>query len=190
MAVYGKGEPENIIVQLAEKLPRGSMTLDMGSGEGRNALYLARHGIKVEAWDKDAREIGTLKALAAKENLEIHAEVCDMRDFRIGYNNRDAIINSFSLHYLRPEDAIERLHHIRTSLKRGGYHAILQFTENGDLARAGHQRFFPKVDETLKAYAKWEIITKSVEMRPCAQRGPQGQELNNEVLVLLARKPL
>jgi tellurite methyltransferase len=190
MAVYGKGEPESIIVQLAEKLPSGSMTLDMGAGEGRHALYLARQGIKVEAWDKEAKEISTLKAMAAKENLEIHAEVCDMRDFRIGYNNRDAIINSFSLHYLKPEDAIERLHHIRTSLKRGGYHALLQFTENGDLARTGNNRFFPKTDEILKHYAKWEIVAKSVEMRVCAQRGPQGQKLQNETLILLARKPL
>lgn len=189
MTVYGKGEPESIIVKLAELLPRGSMVLDIGAGEGRHALHLARQGIKVEAWDKSAQEINTLRSIAAKEGLEVHAEICDMRDFRIGFNNRDAIINSFSLHYLRPEDATERLFHIRTSLKPNGYHAMLQFTENGDLARMGRPRFFPKVEEVLKHYSKWEIVAKSVEMRTCAQRGPQDQELRNEALVLLARKP-
>ncbi len=190
MTVYGKGKPEEIVIKLAELLPPRSQVLDIGSGEGRHALYLARKGFKVEAWDKDSSEIALLKEKASKESLELVAETCDMRDLRIGYDRWSAVITAFSLQYLKPEEAVERLFHIRAALLPGGYHALLLFTERGLLARQRNDRFYPRVHETLKHYEKWDILVNGLEMRTCLHRGPGDTELENETLVLLARKPV
>ena len=155
MDVHRKGAPENIILQLAETLPRGSMTLDMGSGERRNALYLARQGIKVEAWDKNAKEIDTLKAMAAKENLEIHAEVCDMRDFRIGYNNRDAI----SLH--RVQELVTELYLAEGKKREKHWKAVAGHLEKLGVRQPHLDHFIEQDNPELVANLVKSLMTSS-----------------------------
>ena len=48
--VYGKGRPENFVSKIPELISSGSV-LEIGAGEGRNALYLAEHGLDVTAQD-------------------------------------------------------------------------------------------------------------------------------------------
>lgn len=43
--------------------------LDLACGRGRNALYLARAGFQVEAWDRDAEALECLRATAASSGL-------------------------------------------------------------------------------------------------------------------------
>jgi len=53
--------------------------LDLGCGDGRNALYVARRGFEVEAVDTAASAIARLQAAAQRENLAIAARVDDVR---------------------------------------------------------------------------------------------------------------
>jgi tellurite methyltransferase len=39
------GGPSAEIIDLADQMPHGGTVLDMGCGEGRNALFLARRGL-------------------------------------------------------------------------------------------------------------------------------------------------
>ncbi len=190
MTIYSYGQAEPIVQKLIELLPPQSEILDIGCGEGRNTLPLARHGMRVEGWDKDLKEIDNLQKLAGQEQLPIKVVPCDMRDFRIGYDRWNAILTILCLHYLRPEDAIERLLRVRLALIPGGYHALVVFTKDGDLARQRDDRFYPPLHELKKHYASWEIITEKIDSVRCLQKGPQGQTLINECLTLLARKPL
>jgi len=43
--------------------------LDLACGRGRNALYLAREGFQVEAWDRDTEALECLRATAASAGL-------------------------------------------------------------------------------------------------------------------------
>jgi len=43
--------------------------LDLACGRGRNAIYLAREGFQVEAWDRDAAALDELRATAASLGL-------------------------------------------------------------------------------------------------------------------------
>lgn len=45
------GGPSQEIRDIASQLPTGSRVLDLGSGEGRNALFLAERGFDVTAVD-------------------------------------------------------------------------------------------------------------------------------------------
>jgi len=48
---FGGGKPSEAVVKAAFQLPSGIKALDLGCGEGRNALYLASLGFKTSASD-------------------------------------------------------------------------------------------------------------------------------------------
>jgi len=55
--------------------------LDLGCGEGRNALYLVQIGLKTTASDISKSGIEKLNTYAEKLKLKIDSSVCDMCNF-------------------------------------------------------------------------------------------------------------
>jgi FolB domain-containing protein len=50
-------------------LLKAGRALDLACGKGRNALYLAKEGFRVEAWDRDAESLKALQVTASSANL-------------------------------------------------------------------------------------------------------------------------
>ena len=96
---YGT-EPNDFLVSVFDKLPAGKV-LCIGEGEGRNAVWLARHGREVTAMDSS--EVGLHKAnmLAIKHGVNITTVYADLADFDIGMQCWDAIVSIFC--HLPPE---------------------------------------------------------------------------------------
>lgn len=69
-ALFGT-EPDEIVVRFAHLIPRGSRVLDLGVGQGRNALPLARRGLAVDAIDPSAVSVGWVREAAAAEGLQV-----------------------------------------------------------------------------------------------------------------------
>ncbi|MGY6215871.1 class I SAM-dependent methyltransferase [Methylolobus aquaticus] len=67
-----------VLVDNAHLLPRGGEALDLACGTGGNALFLARRGLTVCAWDIAANAVNALRSAARQEALAIHAEACDI----------------------------------------------------------------------------------------------------------------
>ncbi len=59
-------------------IPRGERVLDVASGTGRHALFLARLGWTVHAVDRDPVRLLSLTSAAAQENFEVTTEVLDL----------------------------------------------------------------------------------------------------------------
>jgi len=76
--VYGK-EPNAFFSAQMERTEPGNMLLP-GEGEGRNAVYAALKGWKVEAFDQS--RVGQSKALnlASEMGVEINYKVCRLED--------------------------------------------------------------------------------------------------------------
>jgi SAM-dependent methyltransferase len=72
--------PDEALVGFAAGLPTGR-ALDLGAGEGRNSLWLARRGWKVTAVDLSAVALGRLAAAAAEEHLAVRTVVTDMKKY-------------------------------------------------------------------------------------------------------------
>ena len=77
--VYGK-EPNRFFASELDKLPAGRLLLP-GEGEGRNAVYAAKMGWEVDAFDQS--RIGSEKALgfALEQGVHINYQVCDLEGF-------------------------------------------------------------------------------------------------------------
>jgi tellurite methyltransferase len=67
-AVDTFGDPAEELINLVGLLASEADVLDMGCGEGRNALYLAERGFNVTAIDISAAGIKKLKHFADRKN--------------------------------------------------------------------------------------------------------------------------
>ncbi len=73
-------DPDPQLVSTVTPLPPGS-ALDLGCGEGRNALWLAEAGWKVTAVDFSSVALARLSRAAAERGVEIEVEEADLFEF-------------------------------------------------------------------------------------------------------------
>ncbi len=78
--VWG-AEPNRFVAAELAGLPAGR-GLDLACGEGRNAIWLARHGWEMTAVDFSAAAIEKARALAAHEDVTVEFVVADVTRFR------------------------------------------------------------------------------------------------------------
>jgi 2-polyprenyl-3-methyl-5-hydroxy-6-metoxy-1,4-benzoquinol methylase len=88
--LYGK-EPSAFLVEHVDLLTKGE-TLDAGTGEGRNAVYLASKGFNVLAVDFAENAIARAKELAAGSGVRMEAKVQDLDFFLIPLMKYDTIV--------------------------------------------------------------------------------------------------
>ncbi len=114
---YGE-KPNDFLAQMVDRLPTAGRALDIGAGEGRNALFLASRGLDVLAVDQS--EVGMQKAqrLARERGLKLRTRAIDLQEFDAADNSLD-VISSIFVHL--PTALRARVHgRIRAWLKPGG----------------------------------------------------------------------
>lgn len=102
-------------------LPTHSKILDLGCGDGRIAVWLARLGFNITGLDLSTPMLEAARKKAERSNLSICWTQMDMRD--IGFSDEfDAIINiSTSFGYFAyEENNIRTLHSAAHALRKGG----------------------------------------------------------------------
>jgi tellurite methyltransferase len=70
---YFGDSPERILVQYADRIDDTRPALDIGTGQGRNAFFLAKRGIEVDAIDPSEEAVGATAAVAGSLNLPVLA---------------------------------------------------------------------------------------------------------------------
>lgn len=114
---YGEA-PNEFLRQTAERLPRSGDALDIGAGEGRNAIFLASLGLTVLAVDQS--EIGLRKAqrLATQRGLALRTEAIDLQRFEAAPESFD-VVSSIFCHLPAPLRASVH-ERVQTWLRPGG----------------------------------------------------------------------
>ena len=100
-----------------------SKVLDVGCGQGRDALFIARRGRFVTAIDLSPSGIRDLQKDAASEGLTITTEVADIRDYK-SKCRYDIILIDRTLHMLALDDRIAVLRNL-LALSRSGTHLLI-----------------------------------------------------------------
>jgi 2-polyprenyl-3-methyl-5-hydroxy-6-metoxy-1,4-benzoquinol methylase len=72
--------PDPALAQLVKEQQPSDRALDIGAGDGRHAIFLARAGLTVEAVDLSAEAVAKLAEVARRGRLSIHARVGDCSD--------------------------------------------------------------------------------------------------------------
>lgn len=136
--IYGK-TPVKFLAENYHYIPFESAVLDMGMGEGRNAVFLAQKGYKVTGVDISSVAVKKAFLLAQEFGVKIKGVVASLKDYKIAPNSFDAII----CFYYVDRSLAER---IKTWLRPGG---VLIFEAHTVKEREAHRKT-DSVDDYLK----------------------------------------
>jgi len=91
--------PTQWLVDHAHLLPRSGMALDVASGTGRNALWLAGRGLDTLALDRDGTAVQGIRDAAERNRVPLRAEVVELEteDCTLPRDEFDVIV---VVHYL------------------------------------------------------------------------------------------
>lgn len=99
----GEPTPARFLTQQLHRMPKGN-ALDLASGSGRNALYLAAQGFHVDAIDRDEQALAQLAATAKQRNIQnLNVHIIDLERAtsewpELPKQTYDVIIVCFYLH--------------------------------------------------------------------------------------------
>ena len=153
------GQPSQEVRDVAAELPPGAKVLDLGCGEGRNALFLAEAGFDVSAVDISEAGIGKLRALADERGLDVRTEVADIRDYRIS-ESYDLIMAHGCLHLIERPAWRKAIDEIKAHTNPSGVNIVVVFTDTipppDDLRDFCIGLF--REGELFQIYGGWEIM--------------------------------
>ncbi len=135
-------EPNRFLIETVATLQPGR-ALDVGMGEGRNAIYLAQKGWDVTGIDLSDVGIAKARERARSLGLRINAVVEDVNRFPFGAAQWDLIC---LLYFVIDESMPNLRQRIATALKPGGL-AIAEGVGSGGT-----------LDALLQAWSKWQPV--------------------------------
>lgn len=139
--------------------PKGAI-LDVGCGDGKNAVYLARQGFEnIDAFDLSEAAIEKLKRISDKEKLRINAQVKSLQKFN--FEKQYDLVLSFGVYHFVPEQEWKSfILKAQQNTKRGGVHIIQMFNDSlpptPDIAP--YAVGMAKDGELKDLYKDWEFL--------------------------------
>ena len=186
------GNPNPQLVTEASDLPPGT-ALDVGSGEGADAIWLAARGWQVTAVDFATNALRRGAAHAAAEGAEVAARIDWVHaDLRV-WTPPEAGFDLVSAQYMHlpPEPRRALFARLATAVAPGGTLLIVGH-DISDLESGAHRPDMPEMFFTVDEVAgsldagRWEVVTAEARPRPGHQH--EGQHITVHDAVLTARR--
>lgn len=177
-------EPSDIVVQMARMLPPGASVIDLGAGQGRNALYLASKGFDVTAVEREDSEVKIMNKKNSKAKRKIKIVQADIHEFAPD-KQYDAVISNTVLHFFSPEEVVESIQKMKQATKQKGYNLITAYSDKNP---PGKRSYLFKHNELLEFYRDWEIIVYEEKPTPWFVFPKGTKQRRNEAVYLITRK--
>ncbi len=137
---YGLKPSEELEKFLHDTHQPAGEALDLGCGEGRNSLLLARYGYHVHAIDASSQGIQKLEKYVRSQDLDtIDCEVADVREVELKANYYDAIVAVTILDHISEREGKTVAEAMINALKPGGFIFIEAFTVHDPAANAARK---------------------------------------------------
>ncbi len=170
-------EPDDALLELAGGLTPGR-ALDLGAGEGRNSLWLARRGWQVTAVDLSTVALDRLAAEAAAEGLAIKTELADISDYLARGERFDLVVVA-NIHPA-PEERGRLLAAAADAVASGG-HLFVVGHHLDSLGRAG-----PPFAERLYTEDRLEAAFPGLEVLRIERRERPGGDVTTPLVDVVA----
>lgn len=147
--------------------------LDVACGEGKNAVFFARNGYSVTAFDAARLGLDKAERLGEKVGVDINFFQADLRDFRLD-SDFDIVFCSGSLHYISQELRHEILENYQEHTTDAGLHALNVFVRKPFLITESDQRegrYKWVSGELFTYYADWLIAYCEEKIFDCMSGG-------------------
>ena len=151
--VFGKS-PVRFLAENYQFIPFEGTVLDMGMGEGRNAVFLAQKGYRVTGIDISSVAVKKAHMLAEEFGVKFKGVVASLNDYKIAPATFDAII----CFYYVDRSLIEKM---KTWLKPGGilmYEAYTVREMKTKKAPEYNPEYYLKEQELLQLFSGMRVL--------------------------------
>ncbi|HEX2619482.1 MAG TPA: class I SAM-dependent methyltransferase [Phototrophicaceae bacterium] len=124
--VWGE-KPDLLLMEYAAQIPMGQV-LDLGMGEGRNALYFAYRGYPVRGVDLAPTAVEHCRERAQALNIPIQTEINNMLDVTIDPDSLTLAISTMCLQFVKQSEAHQIIQRIKQGLKVDGMVYLTMFS--------------------------------------------------------------
>lgn len=143
---YWGTEPNQACYQVLQLMPpiKPLKLLDVGCGEGKDAVFFARNGYEVSAFDVTDAGIEKTRRLADTLGVDVNVFKADLLEYRLD-THYDIIFSSGVLHYIKPEYRTEIFNNYKRFTNENGIHVFNVFVNKPFIA--------PPPEKETNAYA-------------------------------------
>lgn len=175
------------IVEIIQDDKHNKCLLDIGSGEGRDAVYFAKCGFQVDALEISTPGVEKIRQYSQSSGYEVNVLHTDM----IGYelkSSYDVIYSHGSLQFLPLDQRKNHFEKYKRHTCIGGLNAFLIFVEKPFIKVAPDwekDEFFYLSGDLARYYHDWEILRCDEQIIDCNSAGISHQ---HAVHSIIARK--
>jgi tellurite methyltransferase len=126
--------------------------LDIGCGEGRNAIFFARNGYEVSAFDLSQKGVEKTEILANRCKVQVKLFQADLNQFRLT-DEYDILFSTGVLHYIPAPIRYEVLQNYKQFTKQGGLNVFSVFVTKPFIPKA------PDHEPTAQSWISGELFT-------------------------------
>ena len=178
------------LLNILHKMPYGRTALDLGAGEGADAIRLAKLGFSVIAIELSSIGAEKIRRFSQEEKLNISVIEQDITLFNFK-KNFDVILCHGVLHYI--EDKVTLLNNIKNHTSLNGINSISCFTDYSPIPEC--HKIIPVYPDKengviLQAYSEWkhEFYKKERNVPEHSHSGFTSH--NHSFIKIIARKTL
>lgn len=157
---WGK-EPSELARKLLAYVNGPTKTIiDLGAGEGRDSVFLAKQGYDVISMDITSAGLGKASKLAEEMGTSLQTIQADVNDF-IFPCKVDVLYSIGALQYIKPENRQRQFRHFKENTQEGGIHALFAFIDHPDIEMApdwGRNEYLYTREELQAYYVDWKQL--------------------------------
>ena len=176
--------PSTMCLKVLELLPpdRPLKLLDIGCGEGKDAVFFARCGYDVGAFDISEAGLEKVKRLADAARVNVHTFRANIWDYRLN-ECYDVLYSSGALHYIKPELRDEIMENYKTHVNTNGLVAFHTFVNKPFIERIDQQKlvWLWKSGELFTYFHDWFIESCSEYVFDCNSSGTPHKHAANRL---------
>jgi len=183
-------KPLEIVKKAGALFPEAKNVLDVGSGTGRNAVFLACNSHSVEATDVSRETIDNLNMFAKEKGIALNAHVANINDATLDFYKYNMVLFTFIMHYLSKSRGEEILRIAKEQARTGTVHVIAAITTKGDFFKKGQNKFYLAPGELKDIYLQdgWKVKKYFEEYRLMSMKKEDGTPMKNLTAFLIAQK--
>lgn len=169
--------------------------LDLGCGHGRNSVYLARQGFRVEGIDLSATALQWARDRAAEARVDVSWRNGSVFEAQLPAGAYDLVHDSGCFHHIAPHRREQYVDLVVDALRPGGWFTLTTFRPEGGSGFTDEQVYergslgggLGYTEEQLRAFWSRGLQVQQVRQmrKPAAGAGLFGEDF---LWVLLARK--
>ncbi len=182
------GLKPNFITKTSLKCLKGNKILDLGVGEGRDALFLAKRGFTVTGVDISAVALGVLKQKAHQQRVKLRLKHSLIEDFSYP-EKQDAIYSLNALHFIKRKDIKKVISTMKENTSENGVNVIKVFTvKDPSYPQKKNKITYFKENELKSFYTNWKIVHYDEYLTKLEKHGKEGKWHHHGIAELIAVK--